>query len=139
MRKQLFSAYSLRYPKTVIYMLQRCEYEIKPFLKWYFKVENFNTISIRGSLVRTSKSKLLLLLLQFLLLIDVLGSVFLITRVFVSSNPLYWFAGIILLILAPFICVMLLIVPLIVARVFIVLPQQRILIKKSQAILVKQP
>jgi UDP-N-acetylmuramoyl-tripeptide--D-alanyl-D-alanine ligase len=134
MRKQLFSAYSLKYTKTVIYMLQRCEYEIKPFLKWYFKVEDFNKISIRGSLVRTSKSKLLLLLLQFLILVDIAGSVYLLTRVFASSNPLYWFIGVILLILAPFIGAMLLLVPLVLARVFIVLPQQKILINKSTVI-----
>ena len=134
MKKQFLSVYSFRYPKTIIYMLQRCEYEIKPFLKWYFKVENFNKISIRGSLVRTSKSKLLLLLLQFLIVIDVAGSVFLLTRIFVSSNPLYWFGGIILLIMAPFICTMLLLVPLELARIFIVLPQQKVLINKSRAI-----
>lgn len=115
-------------------MLQRCEYEIKPFLKWYFKVEDFNKISIRGSLVRTSKSKLLLLLLQFLILVDIAGSVYLLTRVFASSNPLYWFIGVILLILAPFIGAMLLLVPLVLARVFIVLPQQKILINKSTVI-----
>jgi len=127
-KKQLFSVYSLRYPRAVIYMLQRCEYEVKPFLKWYFKVENFNKISIRGSLVKTSKSKILLLLLDLIILLDILGALYL-----MLSGYLF-FVGIIVLILYPFISAMLLLIPLIVARVFIVLPQQKTLIRQSRTI-----
>ena len=127
-KRQLFSVYSPRYPKTIIYMLQRCEYEIKPFLKWYFNVEDFNKISIRGSLVKTKKSKLLLLLLDILIVLNILGAVWL-----MLSGWLV-FIGIIALILYPLISTMVLLIPLELARVFIVLPQQKVLINKSKAI-----
>ncbi|HUC79034.1 MAG TPA: Mur ligase family protein [Candidatus Saccharimonadales bacterium] len=112
-------------------MLQRCEYEIKPFLNWYFKVEDFNKISIRGSLVKTSKSKLLLLFFEALILIDILAGIYLLIRGFELSNLLYLFIGLIILILTPLICAMLLLVPLVLARVLVVKPRQMILIKKS--------
>jgi len=134
MRKQLFSAYSLRYPQIVIYMLQRCEYEVKPFLKWYFKVEDFSKISIRGSLVKTKKSKLLLGLLNCLILANVLFAFYLFSRGYDSSNLLFWFFGVVGLILFPLICTMLLLVPLIVVRFLIVRPQQLKQIKESRLI-----
>jgi UDP-N-acetylmuramoyl-tripeptide--D-alanyl-D-alanine ligase len=109
-------------------MLQRCEYEIKPFLKWYFKVEDFNKISIRGSLVKTSKSKLLLLLLDILIVLDIIGAIWL-----MMSGYLV-FTGIIVLILYPLITTMVLLIPLELARIFIVLPQQKVLIEKSKSI-----
>ncbi|HUY53329.1 MAG TPA: Mur ligase family protein [Candidatus Dormibacteraeota bacterium] len=134
MIKQLLSAYSLKYPQIVIYMLQRNEYDIKPFLKWYFKVEDFNKISVRGSLVQTLKSKLLLGTLNCLILANVLYAIYLLSRTFVASNPIYGLFGIIGLVLYPLICAMLILLPLIAARIFIVNPHQRMLIKRSKAI-----
>jgi UDP-N-acetylmuramoyl-tripeptide--D-alanyl-D-alanine ligase len=115
-------------------MFQRGEYEVKPFLSWYFKVEDFNQISIRGSLVQTLRSKLLLGLLNTLILANILSSVYLISRGLVSSNLVYWLFGITGLILYPLICAMLLLMPLIIARVLIVNPKQRQLTKKSKTI-----
>lgn len=134
MRKRLSSVYSLRYPKIVIYMLQRCEYEIKPFLNWYFKVENFNKISIRGSLVRTSKSKQLLRLLELLIILNILGGFIFMYAGYGIPSLWCWLIGLIVLILYPLISTMLLLIPLVVARVVIVLPQQRVLIKRSRII-----
>ncbi|HEY5267813.1 MAG TPA: Mur ligase family protein, partial [Candidatus Saccharimonadales bacterium] len=127
-------AYSLRYPQIIIYMLQRGEYDIKPFLKWFLSVEDFNKISIRGSLIKTSKSKLLLGLLNSLVLANILYAAYLLSRGFFDSNLMYWVLGIIGLTLYPLICALLLLIPLIIVRIFIVNPQQRILIKKSKEI-----
>ncbi len=118
-------------------MLQRGEYEIKPFMKWYFKVENFNKIAVRGELVQTLKSKLLLGLLNCLILANVLYAVYLLSRAFVTSNPVYGLLGILGLVLSPLICAMLILLPLIIARVLIVNPRQRALIKKSKVIFKK--
>ncbi len=134
MKKQFHSAYSLKYPQIVIYMLQRCEYEIEPFLKWFFRVENFNKISIRGELIKTSKSRFLLGLLNSLIFADILFAAYFISRGFDDSNIFLYLLGIVVFILYPLICTLVLTIPLMVARIAIVKPQQRRMIAKSRTI-----
>lgn len=134
MKKQLYSAYSLRYPRMIIYMLQRVEYEVVPFIKWYLRVENFSKISIRGKLIKTRKSRLLLGSLSLLVIANILGGIYLLTRAYIGSNILLWVLGAVLIILYPVITILVLIIPLVGVRVLIVKPQQARMIKKSKRI-----
>jgi UDP-N-acetylmuramoyl-tripeptide--D-alanyl-D-alanine ligase len=134
MKKQFYSAYSLKYPQIIIYMLQRVEYEVKPFLKWFFRVENFNKISIRGALIITRKSKLLLGLLNSLVIINILLSLYFLSRGYQDGNIFFLILGAATLILYPLITVLAMVLPLICVREFIVKPQQAAMIKKSKEI-----
>ncbi|MCA9346982.1 hypothetical protein KC930_00165 [Candidatus Saccharibacteria bacterium] len=60
--KKLFSAYLTNYPLTIAYMWQASEYRYYGFLKWWARVEDFRTVSVRGKLVHTKIGNLVYLL-----------------------------------------------------------------------------
>lgn len=59
--KRFFSLYHPRYPRSLVYMLQSSEYNLKEFWTWFKNVKNFSKVEDRKSLVLTLKAKLLLL------------------------------------------------------------------------------
>ncbi len=58
--KKFLSKYSLKFPKSLVYMLQASEYNSEEFFVWLRGVSNFKTVENRKSLVNTSKAILLL-------------------------------------------------------------------------------
>lgn len=62
---KLLSSYSLQYERTLSYMLQATEYDIAEFWLWWRSVKNFQAVSDRGGLVRTSFGKLLYAAISF--------------------------------------------------------------------------
>ena len=57
--KGLLSLYSPRYAAVLVYMLQSTEYEAGPYLRWYWRVRDFNQVRQRRDLVRTRAARLL--------------------------------------------------------------------------------
>jgi UDP-N-acetylmuramoyl-tripeptide--D-alanyl-D-alanine ligase len=115
-------------------MLQRTEYDTGVYLKWYKRVENFNKISKRGELVVTKKSKLLLYLINIMAVVLIIISLTaLIYGFYIPDLILIWF-GLILVILYPIILAYMITVPMLVAKIFIVKPKEKQLIKQSKGI-----
>lgn len=57
---QILSRYRPRYVRSLVYMLQQSEYDIRGYLKWYCRTSDFARVEWRKSLVRTPKALLLL-------------------------------------------------------------------------------
>src|SRR6266404_5664825 len=76
----ILSIYSLKFPEAIVYMLQATEYEPGPYLRWLIKVDNFNTVIYRKSLVMTKPAKMLLWFLKTGIFVQVLFALFLIYK-----------------------------------------------------------
>ncbi|OHA94247.1 MAG: hypothetical protein A3A96_01785 [Candidatus Zambryskibacteria bacterium RIFCSPLOWO2_01_FULL_39_39] len=57
--KKFLSKYSLKYPRSLVYMLQASEYNIVEFLDWFRRVKDFAKVEERKTLVKTIKASLL--------------------------------------------------------------------------------
>src|SRR3989344_802431 len=55
MIKRILSRYRPRYIRSLIYMLQACEYKVADYLSWYGRVRDFSRVERRKQLVKTGK------------------------------------------------------------------------------------
>jgi UDP-N-acetylmuramoyl-tripeptide--D-alanyl-D-alanine ligase len=60
--KSLFSLYSWRYPRALVYMLQSSEYRVGAFLGWYWRTTDFGRIARNPFIIQPRSRRLLLLL-----------------------------------------------------------------------------
>src|SRR3989338_3896071 len=51
----LLSRYRPRYIRSLIYMLQSCEYNVRDYLEWYWRTKDFSWVERRKTLVKTLK------------------------------------------------------------------------------------
>ena len=59
----ILSRYHIRYPRSLIYMLQATEYKFADYLGWYRSVRNFTKVENRKQFVGTGKAYLMLFFL----------------------------------------------------------------------------
>lgn len=97
--KKWFSAYRIRFPHSLIYMMQASEYNIQDFISWLMVLSDLSSIENRGKLKKTTKARTLIILLWMSLL-------FLVYFTFLFGDLLFM---IIMLFFLPFILVFLLI------------------------------
>ena len=88
--KSLFSMYSPRLPNYLVYMLQSCEYQAMPYLKWLLRVRDFSTVMHRRQLDNTKRAKLLLLALRIGILSEIAIGIVLIILNFALKLPGLW-------------------------------------------------
>jgi UDP-N-acetylmuramoyl-tripeptide--D-alanyl-D-alanine ligase len=130
--KSFLSFYRPKYAVTVVYMLQACEYQVRPYLKWFWRTNDFGKVMYRKTLVKTKPAKLLLaaigigMLAQFVLAIHygivsyqngVAAEVLLATGIFLLT-PMTW--------------AHLIVLPLEIGRLVISKPKQKVVIKRSR-------
>lgn len=60
------SRYRFSYLRALVYMLQENLYDVRPYIAWYNRTSDFNSVMKRKTLVMTSKAKLLLMWLVVL-------------------------------------------------------------------------
>jgi hypothetical protein len=135
----LASIFLPSYPKTLVYMLQSTEYQAGPYLKWYWRTQNFSTVMKRRTLEPTKAARMLLLALQLGIGVQIvlalllaylgqfhglLGGVAFGTALFVAY-PVVW--------------AHLLVLPLVLGREFISKPAERKLIEQSRQIFADHP
>src|SRR3989344_4805741 len=65
--KALFSRYHPRYMRSLVYMLQASEYNIRDYLAWYGRTRDFSRVEKRKRLEKTPKAVGLLITFQFVL------------------------------------------------------------------------
>jgi UDP-N-acetylmuramoyl-tripeptide--D-alanyl-D-alanine ligase len=78
MIRGFFSLYLPSYPTVIVYMLQSTEYQIRPYLAWYWRTNNFATVMKRRTLDRTKAARLLLLALCLGILLQIVVGLLLI-------------------------------------------------------------
>lgn len=140
MWRSLRVMYSLRqFSATLVYMLQSTEYQVGPYLKWYWRTQDFSKVMYRRTLVPTKAARLLRLALLAGMTLQILIGLLLIGlwkwRGLVAGELF----GLALIVSYPLIWAHLVTLPLIAGRILIVHPKQRQQIKRSRNIFTNHP
>lgn len=134
MIRGLLSLYAWRYPATLIYMLQNTEYEIGPYLRWYWQTLHFERVMYRRQLKRTRPARLLLGALRVGMLLQICLGVWLIIA-WASGNYEAGLAfGLAAVLATPVVWAHLIAVPLTLGRILIIKPRQWSMIQNSRSI-----
>jgi len=133
----LASLFRPNYPGIIVYMLQSSEYRVGPYLKWFWRTNNFSSVAKRRTLDKTKTAKLLHLVLVAGILVQIVLASVLITLGMRHRMTAGVQFGLAILISYPVVWAHLIVLPLLLGRVFIALPKQRQVIKQSKAIYVK--
>lgn len=127
----LLSLYSFGYPTVLAYMLQNSDYLAGPYIRWYWRTQNFNRVAERRILERTMAVRLVLLLLRLGMLMQLVGGIALIALWYWYDLVGGWQFGLALLLSYPIVWAHLVLVPLMLGRWLFVNPYQRRLVNKS--------
>lgn len=137
MIRGLISLFRPRYINTLVFMLQGTEYQVGPYLRWWWRTNNFDTVAKRRTLDPTKAARLLRLgLIGTALLLVLLAAsciVLDITGHFILGVQI----GLTILLLTPVILAHAVVVPLELGRLLIVRPRQRRYIEQSRQIFKK--
>jgi len=140
MIRGLFSLYyPPRYGTIIAYMLQNTEYHVGPYLKWYWRTQNFAKVIYRRELNPTKAARLLRLALMAGMLLQIIAAFIVIGlwKAHDLAGGLYF--GLALLVSYPVVWAHLIAVPLELGRIFIVKPKEAALIKQSETIFANHP
>lgn len=129
MIKNWLSRYNLRYPRSIAYMLQASEYNIRDYLLWYRKTKNFACVERRKRFVKTPKG-LLLLGIAWVILFFIIGAA--IFTLLIDIGALKYILFFLILLFSPYFLAYGIIIPLLVIRVVIQLPVERLMINKAK-------
>lgn len=125
------SMYLPSFPATLIYMLQSTEYEPGPYLRWFWRTQNFSLVSKRRTLDRTRRAQLLLRSLQAGIMLQLAVGIAVVGWGIGHNSTIAWLIGLLLLISYPVVWAHLAVVPLSLARWLIVKPKERRLVSQS--------
>lgn len=130
--KKIISAYSLAFPRSLVYMFQVTEYNALDVFKWILKTKDFNKVMHRNKLKYTKKS---VLLLGFVYLVFLSVLFFGLGYIWGASSLYGILEGVGVVLSAPVLGYLLLSVVLILGTVFVQKPQEFIIINKAKKIL----
>ena len=128
------SIYSPEFPRTITYMLQTTEYRVGPYLKWFWKTQDFSKVRNRQELERTTVAKLILNTLKIGIAIEILGGLVLMFLTIGNIVPGGWGFGLAAIIAFPVIWSHIICFPVSLARLVIIDPKERQSIKKTKQI-----
>lgn len=134
-----FSPYRSGFAPALVYMLQSTEYQPGPYLRWFWRTEDFSTVMRRRTLERTGPAKLLLAALRTGMFLQFAIGVALIIQWAWQDLAGGWQVGLALVVSYPVVWAHLVAVPLLLGRFFIVNPRQRRAIKRARKIFAKHP
>lgn len=120
-------------------MLQSTEYQVAPYLAWYWRTTNFATVMNRRTLDPTKAARLLLLAVRCGMSLQIVIGFGLLVLGYTGNSSNRTFAGLILLAAYPVVWAHLLALPIGFGRKFISAPAERRLIAESAAIFANHP
>ncbi len=135
----IVSLYTPSYPTTLVYMLQSTEYQVKPYLAWYRRTEDFSKVMYRRRLEKTKAASLLLAGVTVGMVVEVVIGLVCLWYGYSRDQILWTGIGALIILLYPFVWGYLIVVPLAVGRWLLVAPKQRRHIKASEAIFARHP
>ncbi len=119
---KLLAMYRLQFANTIAYMLQATEYNVAAYLRWLFRVEDFQKVMYRRELVMTRAAKMLLLFVTTGMIVQIIISAgWLGSQI---GSPASWsllFATILLL-STPLVWSLLAVLPLLLGRWLVIVP-----------------
>lgn len=137
--RALIAPYAPAYPATLVYMLQNTEYQVRPYLAWYWRTQDFSRVVTRRELDHTRVATMLQLAITVGMIAQIiLGLCFLALwhwHGFVGG----WAFGLALIIAYPVVWAHLAIVSLVLGRVLIIQPRERRAVAASEQIFKDHP
>ncbi len=139
MIKSILKLYYPTFAKIVVYMLQATEYQVGPYLRWFWRINNFSGVMHRKSLVMTKKARLLVLAISAGFFVQELTSAALFGIALSRDNlPLALFAASVF-ILTPVLWGHLAVLPLLAGDNVITKPFTWLQVHRSTKIFAKHP
>lgn len=126
--------YKPQFATVLVYMLQNVEYRPGPYLRWFWRTQNFDAVMQRRDLDRTAPARLLLLALRLGMLVQFAIGVGLIVQWLWQGLPAGWQFGLALVLSYPIVWAHLVTIPLAFGDWFIVRPRQRQAIRRSEKV-----
>jgi len=134
-KKALNSAralYSPEFPRTITYMLQSTEYRIWPYLKWFWRTDDFSKVRSRRELDKTPVAVMILRTITLGIILEIAGGIVLILLTIGNKVPGGWGYGLAAIIAFPAVWSQLICLPVALARLLVIDPKERQAIQKSK-------
>ena len=122
--KFLVAPYLPSYPATLVYMLQNTEYHVWPYLRWYWRTQDFSGVIRRRRLERTRAARLLLLALTCGMVLQIAAGLVLIGLWRRHGLVGGWAFGAALIVSYPVVWAHLVAVPLVLGRTLLIRPRE---------------
>lgn len=135
----IISPYLPQYAATLVYMLQSTEYHAGPYLAWYWRTQDFSRVAKRRQLRRTRAAQLLLLAVSGGMVLQIALGIVLIALWHWHHLAGGWAFGLALIISYPVVWAHLILGPLILGRVCISGPRERMAVRASERIFKEHP
>ena len=131
------SIFSPSYPRILIYMLQSTEYQVGPYLAWWWRTKNFKEVAKRRTLDMTRRAQLLLYCLRLGMMLQLLLGLLVAYYGYSNDNIFLVAVGGSIAVLYPIVWPHLIVLPLLAARVLITGPAEKRLVAASKDIFAK--
>jgi len=129
--RALFTLYGRHYPRVIVYMLQSTEYQVGPYLRWYWRTQDFSRVMYRRQLVETRAARWLRLALITGITLQLACAVLLIVLWRTNGLVAGDLFGLALIVSYPVVWAHLITIPLLLGRELIAKPKERALIEQS--------
>ncbi len=139
MIRVLWGFFGTGYPKTIVYMLQSTEYHPWPYLKWYWRTNNFSMVAKRRTLDKTSIAKLLLAFMHVGIGLQVLVGAALLWQGISDDNISTTAFGLAILISYPIVWAHLVVLPTMLGQITIIQRRNKQLAAAAQRIFADHP
>lgn len=128
-------------PATIFtYMLQSTEYEVLPYLRWFWRTQDFSSIMHRRTLDMTQRALVLRAVLATVMLLQIAAGVALLLLNILQPN---WDGaaafGVALLVSYPVVGAHSIVLPLLIAKYFIVVPKNATAVTETEKIFAAHP
>lgn len=134
MIKAFASIYRPRFAKTIIYMLQSTEYNVGAYLAWFWQTQDFSTIMYRRTLDATRRAQALLLLIRLGIYGQMLIGLILVGLGIAENTSEYLLFGAATTLFAPILWAHLIVLPIWLAKILIVAPKERAMVRDAKKI-----
>ncbi len=138
MINSILGMYKPKFAETIVYMLQATEYQIWPYLRWLWRVADFNKVAYRKTLVKTSRAKTLLAFAIIGMACQMIAAIAWGVWSIRNGDPRGIFA-LDLFISTPLVWAHFVIIPLLMGRLLVVNPYSKLLITYSAKIFANHP
>lgn len=139
MPSSFLSMYTPGYIVTLVYMLQSTEYQSLPYLRWYWRTVDFNSVMYRRTIDKTRAAKLLLNVIRVGILAQIMVSAYFVILGAAHQAPDLYLVAAAVFISYPLVWGHLVLLPLIAGRLLIIGPRERRLITQSKTIFANHP
>jgi hypothetical protein len=122
--KAFISLYRLQFCRSIIYMLQSTEYSVWPYLKWFWRTHNFGGVMYRRQLDDTKAARYLLMVLALGIYGQILFGISMAIVGYKEETSELISFGLALSLSAPVIWAHVIVLPVLLARVFLIAPKE---------------